>query len=67
MPEIKKEYPEGQRSAEMVLVNMLIEKRSWADYMKIKQALCNLRFHAADLKKKYDTINQDDERKRSTL
>ena len=50
MPKIKSEYPEGQRSAEMTLVEMLQEKRSWADYMEIANALWNLRYRAKLMK-----------------
>lgn len=59
MPEIVKEYPEGQRSAEMVLVRMLTERRSWADYMEISQALWNIRFHADSMRKEHDLLNAD--------
>lgn len=47
--EITGEYPAGKRSAEMVLVEMLTEKRSWADYTVITSALWNLRHHAGSM------------------
>ena len=59
MPVIRKEYPEGLRSAEMVLVQMLREKRSWQDHMDIKDALWNLRFNAKSMQKERDMINAD--------
>ncbi len=51
MAKIEKEYPEGLRSAEMALVRMLRDKRSWNDYMEITQALWNIRFHADQMRK----------------
>jgi hypothetical protein len=39
MPELKVEYPKGQRSLERVLVEMLKEKRSWNDLTEIGNAL----------------------------
>jgi len=63
MPEIKVEYPKGKRSAEMVLVQMLRDKRGWLDYMDITQALWNLRFHADSMKKERDRICSDSSRK----
>ena len=59
MPEIKLEYPEGKRSAEMILVRMLNDKRSWHDYMEITQALWSIRFRAESMKKERDTLNAD--------
>jgi hypothetical protein len=59
MPEIKKEYPEGQRRTEMMLVRMLGERRSWAEYQDITQALWNIRFHAESMKKERDYLNAD--------
>ena len=59
MPVIKKEYPEGQRRAEMILVRMLTEHRSWADYMEITQALWRIRYHADSMKKERDHLTAD--------
>lgn len=49
MPEIKPEYPEGQHSLEMVLTEMLAEKRSWHDRQRIGSALFEVRRHAKSL------------------
>ena len=59
MRALKKEYPEGQRITEMVLVKMLKEKRCWADYLEITQALYNIRFHAESMKKEQSMVNAD--------
>jgi len=59
MPEIKKEYPEGKRSLEMVLVEMLAEHRSWDDYKKISQALWRIRFRAKGMEKERDIVCSD--------
>lgn len=49
MPEIKKEHPQGQRSIEMQLVEMLTEKRNWNDYTVINSALSRIRRHAKSM------------------
>lgn len=49
MAEITAEYPEGKRNAEMSLVRMLSEKRSWVDYVEITNALDNIRRHAGSM------------------
>ena len=59
MAEIKKEYPEGKAVLEMVLVKMLNERRSWADYQAIGQALWNIRFHADQMKKEQEYLSSD--------
>lgn len=59
MDEIKKEYPEGKGVIEMVLVKMLNERRSWADYQAIGQALWNIRFHADQMKKEREYLTGD--------
>lgn len=59
MNAIKKEYPEGLRRSEMVLVEMLRESRSWADYMEITDALWNLRFHAQSMQKEHEMLTAD--------
>lgn len=50
MPELKREYPEGQRSLEMVLVEMLRDKRSWNDLREIGSALWDIRRKAKSMK-----------------
>ena len=57
MPELKLEYPSGVRSTEMLLVEMLTERRSWADYMKISRALSNLRLHAKSMEREREHLN----------
>lgn len=59
MNAINKEYPEGLRRSEMVLVKMLSESRSWADYMEITDALWNLRFHAQSMRKEHEMLTAD--------
>lgn len=59
MNEIRKEYPEGQRQTEMVLVEMLRERRSWDDYRKISDALWNIRFHAKSMQKEHERLSAD--------
>ena len=49
MPTITPEYPEGQRSIEMMLVEMLTEKISWNDRKRIASALCAVRNHACEM------------------
>ena len=56
---LTKEYPEGQRQAEMVLVQMLCETRSWADYTAITDALWRLRFHAKGMQKERELLTAD--------
>lgn len=54
MNEIKKEFPEGKRQIEMVLVKMLRETRSWDDFMQIGDALWNIRRHAESMQKEQE-------------
>ncbi len=54
-----KEYPEGQRVAEMALVKMLRDRRSWDDYTEIVQALLNLRFQAKSMQKEQSLITAE--------
>ena len=54
MNEIKKEFPEGKRQIEMVLVKMLRETRSWDDFMQIGDALWNIRQHAESMQKEQE-------------
>ena len=54
MNEIKKEFPEGKRQIEMVLVKMLRETRSWDDFMQIGDALWNIRRHAESKQKEQE-------------
>ena len=56
---IEKEYPEDRRIIEMVLVKMLIERRSWADYKDIADALRNVRRHAERMQKERDHLASD--------
>lgn len=57
MPEIKPEYPEGQHSIEMVLTEMIAEKRSWHDRQRIGNALWAVRRHAKNLQNEQARIN----------
>jgi hypothetical protein len=56
---IKLEYPQGQRIIEMALVRMLREKRCWADYRDIADALCNIRLHASSMEKERAYLSSD--------
>ncbi len=56
MSEIHKEYPEGQHQAEIVLVEMLREKRSWCDYVAITDALWRIRFNAKRMQKEHEIL-----------
>jgi len=54
-----KEYPKGRGRAEMLLVRMLQEQRSWDDIQRITDALWNIRFHADNMKKEHDLLHED--------
>jgi hypothetical protein len=58
MPEIKPEYPEGQHSLEMMLIEMLTEKQSWHDRIRIGNALYDVRKHAKRLKDEQEFLNK---------
>jgi len=55
MAEPKKEHPKGLRSMEMILIEMLQERRSWVDYQTISSALWRIR-HTADQMRKEQEI-----------
>lgn len=59
MNHIDKEYPEGLRRSELVLVRMMRESRSWSDYMEITDALWNLRCHAESMRKEHEHLTAD--------
>ena len=50
------EYPQGLALAEMRLVRMLKERRSWADYMDIVDAIGNLHIHAKSMQEEHDHL-----------
>ena len=58
MNAINKEYPEGQKRAEMILVRMLRDHRSWSDHMEIVDALWNLRFHAKSMRDEQNMFSE---------
>lgn len=56
MQNVTPEYPKGQHKIEMVLVNMMKERRSWADYNDIADALLNVRRKAKTMAEEREMI-----------
>jgi len=56
VPILIPEYPEGQHSIEMLLVEMLTEKQSWHTRQKIGNALYAVRKHAYKLRSEQKII-----------
>ena len=50
------DYPQGLRNAEMTLVRMLKQQRSWADIMDITDAIWRIQFIAEQMQKERDVL-----------
>jgi hypothetical protein len=59
MSVITREIPEGHHSIELTLVDMLAEKHSWLDMLRIHSALSNVRRRAKQLREEHNHLNSD--------